>query len=328
MPVPGTVAHGLPEANVLAQELSRAKPLGPEITLSSSAAEIVEGEPASAKLHRYQQRQSRDKPPLIIIEKKIFVRLLALSRNAICVYLALTRFANQYTGHAYPGLDAIAREVGFVPNHTDFLSGRKRAHLTKKQRDLRDNKTNYWHSEITRAIEECIATGLIRTGAFYNSVLQASYPGYYLLHEDGRDRTRRSGFGKNPFVLVSVPLFEEGFFWITRGHWKRRTPLPSENALRVMLLAMRDNDRLHFGGVDWRQLSMCEGEIECSGSTWCAELNITEQQCIDAVTELIRSNYLHPMDIVVHRDYGHIIRTQPEAEAMDEINVVIFRVNG
>jgi hypothetical protein len=273
-------------------------------------------------------RCGRDKPPLIIIEKAAYRKLLACTRNAILVYIALARFANQHTALAFPKRKLLARQLGGVPFHTDFLSGRVRVGLSHAQLVTRNKQIATFDSAIDMALTELIAIEFIEKGYFANSSSGKRYVAYSLLRCNGHKRTRRLGFLADPFVMIPASLLDEGFFWVWRGHWQRRESLPSDDAIRVMLLALRDRDDLRYGGVNPKQLTRSDGAVDCSHGSWCNELGMTEKQCEAAVLELLNDNYLWVAENVLHNGDGHLIRlTDPPANAPDEVNVAVFRVN-
>lgn len=252
--------------------------------------------------------------------------LLNLSRRAKCAYVVLARFASKYDAQSYPRAELIAGQLGFRPYNTDATTGRARTNLSVKQRRTRKAQWERFNAEVGLAIQECVNANLITLTTYFDRRTRRNVRAYQFLRADGQERTEECGFLSDPFVMIPASFVDNRFFTLRSG--SRRDRCPSDRAMSVMLLALRDNDELRYGGIDPHQVAIFNDSIQCWGGTWCAELDMTEQCRAEALLELLRLGYVNAAIVVAHVRDLHLIReNEPRANAPDEVDVMLLRVN-
>lgn len=273
------------------------------------------GLPPREEFHR---RSRRLKPSQAFIEKWTTPLLLRLTDDAIRAYVTLAKYANQHSGNAYPKDLLFLRHLGFSPYHTDWLSGRTKIWITKKQKCRRESHKRNAINRLRAALRELCENNLLSKGTRLNGY--GPYRIYTLLGNSGFPRRMRFD-GSTPFFKVPAEIFDRGAFAL----WKRRfdgiIPLAGTD-LRLLLLALRDHDRLRFGGVDPLKLRVQDGALLCPA--WPEELQKSETESADSIVNLVSGGYLRSVQVVSSRYDGHVIRYHGDATAPDEQVVTIF----
>lgn len=270
----------------------------------------------------WRQNKNRPRPPRIFIEHDIYPTLVGCSREAVLTYLHYARFANKFTGLAFPTEREILKTLGFTAYNSNPHTGHARKGITPQQRRTRAKQLTRFRLQLKAALAELIAAKLIAPGFFHNSFGNNFYPGFYLLRANGTHRTVENGFCKNNFVMFPASYIDDGTLNLQAHHKKR--PLLTHNALCVLLLAHRDFDWLRYNGIDPHQLALHENTLQFEHGTWRTELDLTTLQCEAAITELLDNGFLCRVDVVAHTQDLHFIRVTPSANAPDEKNITLL----
>jgi hypothetical protein len=275
----------------------------------------------AARDHPSQWRHSasKERPRFAFVEQAVVLTLMQRSDDAIRVYCTMALFANAKSGLAYPSQRTLARKLGGVPYHSDFNSGRTRVGLTKKQRATRQKQIDRFNLRVVAAIDElCCAQLMVRnTGTRrMSSDLSVTF-----LAQDGQQRKLGRLQRRHGFLMIPAGLYETGALGLWHGHRKRQFRPLEGLELRVLLLGLRDRDRLEFGGVDPRAASGGPGGLRLGPFRWPLELGCTPHECETAVRALLRKKLFTLNDRIVSTIDSHYIRADANPTAPDEMYV-------
>jgi hypothetical protein len=272
-------------------------------------------------------RRHKQAPPLALVEQQIVPMLNDVSPDAARALMTLCRYANKHTGLAYPSNGTLIDSLGGVPLYKNFTTGRTRVGLTKEQRQRRANQNARREARLDSALEELERANLIaRTTKIIKSPGNyTDVPAFQILHPDGTPRNFRRLLRRHGFFKIPGHLFDNGAF----GIWKRNVRCPfqpvSDLTLRVLILALRDNDDLRFGGINPDKLTLQDSAIVVNPDGWPAELTISIRDCIVSIDELLQRRVLKSTTAIFSARYGQIIdRFREQPASKDELARVVF----
>ncbi|HXM18291.1 MAG TPA: hypothetical protein VN934_05715 [Candidatus Tumulicola sp.] len=273
----------------------------------------------------YKRRSSRAKPEIAIIESAILPKLLLLDDDAIRVYVTLVRFANRWTGLAYPGMKLLRRQLGFVPFHTDSYTGVTRLNLTRKQWARRRAQIDRAHQRIQASLDTLAGAGLIEQT--YRSNSNGPYKAYLIMGADGKPRKLSTLQQADSFFIVPREVISSGAF----GIWARVSEcleFVAGAALRLLLLMMRDSNPLRFGGISPQRLTVQNRAIRIRDGTWLRELGVNHYEFWCAMRSIIQRQFLRARDILASTIDDHLIRDGTEPAASDEHALTVVAIDG
>ena len=272
-------------------------------------------------------RAKKADPPFSVIEQALVPKLLALDADSIRLYCTLCRFANKVTGFSYPSKRKLMRKLGYVPYHTNALSGATKVGLNKKQRATRQKQMECWGNKLEVALQILIEARLIKPGSIdikSNDGSIRTSEGYYILREFGSKRNLKQLNFKQATFVIPGWLFDIGAL-ASHTHSKRSGFEPlSINCIPVLLLALRDNDILRYGGIDPHKIRLVDGKSTLNRLGWPSELAFSVPQFENAIDELRRRKILASHSSIFSSSHGQLIKRNAEdADAnSDELNVV------
>jgi len=272
-------------------------------------------------------RTKKADPPFSVIEQALVPKLLALDADSIRLSCTLCRFANKVTGFSYPSKRKLMQKLGYVPYHTNALSGATKVGLNKKQRATRQKQMLSWGHKLDLALQTLIEARLIKAGAIdikSNDGSIRTSEGYYILREDGSKRNLKQLKFKHATFVIPGWLFDIGAL-ASRTQSKRSGFEPlSIDCIPVLLLALRDNDMLRFGGIDPDRIRLANGKVTLNRFGWPSELPFSIPQFEKAIDELLKRKILKSHSSIFSSSHGQLIeRNAQNAEAKsDEVNVV------
>ena len=265
-----------------------------------------------------RRRSDRAKPKIAIIENAIIGRLLNLSDDAIRVYVTLARFANRYTGFAYPKTRLLLRELNFTPFHTSTLTGIVRLGLTLRQWSRRRSQVRNATARLQAALDELQLAGLLAREFKRNAYTE--YTVYVLLHPDGKHRKMARLKKADSFCIVPYEAFASGAFGLWRRWWAGLAPLTGL-PLRMFLLAIRDHNLLRYGGISPRRLRNGGPLGTFPDGVWQEALGCTLEEGQQALKELFCRRLLHEHHILASKIDSHVISfdlsdSEPDGEIL------------
>lgn len=274
-------------------------------------------------------RRRKNEPPFAVVEQALLPTLLALPTDAIRVYVTLCRFANGKTGLAYPSKRKLLHRLGAVPFHTNFLTGVTNVGLTKAQKLTRQRQLERFNAQLQQALDELVDAGLVAhaTKSIATADGATEYKAFRILRPDGRTRRISDLKYRRAFFIVPACVFDCGAFAIRspQGHSYLR-PLDAR-VLRLLLLALRDNDEQRYGGIDPATLSYEDGNIVLNRNAWPVELTFSVPECVAAVAELQRLRLLKTTTGVFSRKHGQLIDPDRNLEdSQSEVVRTIYRI--
>ncbi len=262
-------------------------------------------------------RRRKREPPYAAIEQAVIPALLALSTDAIRVYCTLCWFANGKTGLAYPSQRKLIARLGGVPFFTDFVTGIVRVGLTKAQKSKCNAQKRRFATQLASLIDELVESNLVarttKTIRTANGVVD--YDALCILRPDGSIRRMRDLKFRHAYFQIPARLLDIGVF----GIWRTRPrnyyqPIP-DKTLRVLLLALRDNDELRYGGIDPAKVWYEQEQVACDRYAWPTELIYSVPECVQAIEDMTKLRILKRTHGVFSREHGHLIGSRRAAIA-------------
>jgi len=265
-----------------------------------------------------QFRRRKDDPPMALIEQAVVPTFLSLTPNAVRVYVTLCRFANGKSALSYPSRRKLLSRLGGVPYHTDFLTGRTKVGLTKAQRETRTKQLHRWGITLDECLAELIRARLIAPKSVTMRVKgsDVSYDGFQILRPaDGHVRRIRDLKHRHAFFIVPGWLFDIGAFAIWHPNARRFYQPVGDKDLRVMTLALRDNDDLRYGGVNSDKVTLIDGDISVNPAAWPVELTFSVSECATALHGLLKRKIIKPFTAVYSSEHDHLIDARRDIAA-------------
>jgi hypothetical protein len=277
---------------------------------------------------RFDQAAKRGRrgkiPSQAILMKAVVPDLMSLSDTALRVYLARSRFANRSTGLSYPGRVILLRALGSPSLYTCWFCGGLTRFLTKDMERKREVRTMERAMQLLEADEELAARGLIRAETLTTRTDrgEVEFDGVRLLMPGGDVHRIPKRAAADTFFIIPDPIFACG----APGLWRRLEhgfePV-SEDALKLLLALLSENDEGRYGGVDphlmHRRLT---GELRYGHilSSW----DVTTIN--GAMRELRRRSIITAVPAVVSTYDQHVIRFNDQPRHSDEIALGVLRV--
>jgi len=261
---------------------------------------------ASGRTKKFRERNK--KPPLAIVEQAVVPGLLELSADALRVYCTLCRFANGRTALAYPGTRTLLACLGGVPYHTDFVTGRTRVGLTTAQKATRKLQLGRWTEHLTTLLDELIIGKLISPATVPTGTdARKNCPGFRILRMDGSSRRLKDLKYRHAFFQIPGWLFDVGAFGIWRARPRSHFQPISDKEVRLLLLALRDNDELRYGGINPDKVLHNNDELRINRNAWPVELTYSVTECNAVVARLLQIKLVKTRSGVFSREHAHLI---------------------
>lgn len=266
-----------------------------------------------------QQRKRTPKLPKALLRKEILPVLLMVSDLALRVYLGRARFLNCSSALSYPRSEFLLRTLGSPELYSCILCGAPNHRLTKVEREKRKKRFLKRVPLIEAADAELCRAGLLKPEVLFNSY--AEFPGTRFLLPDGSAHVIPKRAPANTFFGIPESFYMSGAGAI----WQRKDyglyPLP-EDALRLLLVMLCEQDLARFGGVNPNVLAFRDEELIAAGMLADWDGRYIEA----ALYKLFDSGFVSRRAATVSRFDGHLIRKGFAAAFPDEENLQILEV--